>query len=53
VRWFDDRLPALAGVQEARTTLPTGRDGALDLEDLFLALDFRRLRLRQETQMPE
>ena len=23
------------------------------LEDLFAALDFRRLRLRQETQLPE
>ncbi len=39
--------------EEARTTLPIGRDGGLDLEDLFMALDFRRLRLRQETQMPE
>jgi SAM-dependent methyltransferase len=47
--------PALRArfTEEARTTLPIGRDDALDLEDLFLALDFRRLRLRQETQMAE
>ena len=47
--------PALRArfTEEARTTLPTGRDGGLDLEDLFQALDFRRLRLRQETQMAE
>ncbi len=47
--------PALRArfTEEARTTLPTRRDGGLDLDDLFLALDFRRLRLRQETQMAE
>jgi SAM-dependent methyltransferase len=39
--------------EEARTTLPIKRDSVLDLEDLFMALDFRRLRLRQETQMAE
>ncbi len=39
--------------EEARTTLPIRRENGLDLEDLFLALDFRRLRLRQETQMAE
>jgi hypothetical protein len=56
--WQDGYLaagPALRTrfIEEARTTLPIGRDGGLDLDDLFLALDFRRLRLRQETQMAE
>ncbi|PWS34807.1 methyltransferase type 11 [Falsiroseomonas bella] len=39
--------------EEARSTLPLPPDRAPDLEDLFAALDFRRLRLRQETQLPE
>ncbi|MGG5885652.1 class I SAM-dependent methyltransferase [Falsiroseomonas sp. HC035] len=40
--------------EEARTTLPIARQaGALDLEEVFAALDFRRLRLRQETSLPE
>jgi hypothetical protein len=39
--------------EEARSTLPLATEGAPDLEDLFAALDFRRLRLRQETQLPE
>lgn len=39
--------------EEAQTTLPLSRSGTFDLEDLFQALDFRRLRLRQETQMAE
>jgi len=39
--------------EEARTTLPIGKDAAPDLEELFQALDFRRLRLRQETQVGE
>ncbi|MGG5821606.1 methyltransferase domain-containing protein [Falsiroseomonas sp. HW251] len=39
--------------EEARSTLPLPPDRAPDLDDLFAALDFRRLRLRQETQLPE
>jgi len=41
-------------LEEARGTLPVaGEAGGLNLEDLFAALDFRRLRLRQETQIAE
>jgi SAM-dependent methyltransferase len=41
-------------LEEARTTLPlTNTTGALDLQELFAALDFQRLRLRQETTLPE
>jgi hypothetical protein len=41
-------------LEEARSTLPVaGEAEALNLEDLFAALDFRRLRLRQETQIAE
>jgi hypothetical protein len=39
--------------EEAQTTLPILKDRDPDLEDLFLALDFRRLRLRQDTQVAE
>ncbi|MDO9710774.1 class I SAM-dependent methyltransferase [Paracraurococcus lichenis] len=39
--------------EEARTTLPLPTDREPALEELFAALDFRRLRLRQETQLPE
>ena len=39
--------------EEARSTLPILRDGSASLEDLFQALDFRRLRLRQDTQAAE
>jgi hypothetical protein len=39
--------------EEARSTLPLPADRAPDLEDLFAALDFRRLRLHQETQLAE
>ena len=40
--------------EEARSTLPIAPDRDLpDLEEVFAALDFRRLRLRQETQLPE
>ncbi len=42
---------------EAQATLPIQKSAQTkdmtDLEDLFQALDFRRLRLRQETQVPE
>lgn len=40
-------------VEEARTTLPIDQSREPDLAELFAALDFRRLRLRQETQLPE
>jgi SAM-dependent methyltransferase len=39
--------------EEARSTLPVTQDRAPDLDELFSALDFRRLRLRQETGLPE
>lgn len=39
--------------EEARTSLPIAKASAPDLEDVFAALDFRRLRLRQETQVAE
>jgi SAM-dependent methyltransferase len=39
--------------EEARSTLPIAGDRAPDLDELFSALDFRRLRLRQETGLPE
>jgi hypothetical protein len=45
---------SLRFMEEARSSLPVpAESGALDLEDLFSALDFRRLRLRQETQISE
>ena len=39
--------------EEARTTLPLAQDRDPAPDELFAALDFRRLRLRQETQLPE
>ncbi len=39
--------------EEAQSTLPLPPDRAHDLDDLFAALDFRRLRLRQDTRLPE
>lgn len=39
--------------EEARTTLPIAQDRDPSPDDLFAALDFSRLRLRQETQVPE
>lgn len=39
--------------EEARTTLPIAQDRDPAPDELFAALDFRRLRLRQETQLPE
>jgi SAM-dependent methyltransferase len=40
-------------IEEAQTTLPIQKNTTPDLEDLFQALDFRRLRLRQDSQVPE
>lgn len=39
--------------EEARTTLPLPHNRPPDLDDLFAALDFRRLRLLQDTQLSE
>jgi SAM-dependent methyltransferase len=39
--------------EEAAMSLPLQNGAELDLEDLFAALDFRRLRLRQDSQAPE
>jgi hypothetical protein len=39
--------------EETQTSLPILKDRDPDLGDLFLALDFRRLRLRQDTQVAE
>jgi hypothetical protein len=57
--WWEDAYrgadPVLRArfAEEARTTLPLPQDREPALDELFAALDFRRLRLRQETQMPE
>jgi SAM-dependent methyltransferase len=40
-------------IAEAQSTLPMRRRAEPDLEELFQALDFRRLRLRQDTQVAE
>ncbi len=39
--------------EEASCSLPLQSGHPLDLEDLFAAVDFRRLRLKQDTQAPE
>jgi hypothetical protein len=56
--WSDGYLssePVLLSrfTEEARATLPVSGASAIDLEDLFQALDFRRLRLREDTRLPE
>jgi len=56
--WQDTYVDADASIrarfsEEARTTLPLAPDRAPDLDELFAALDFRRLRLKQETQLAE
>jgi SAM-dependent methyltransferase len=48
-----DEATRLRFAEEARSTLPLAPDRAPDLEDLFAALDFRRLRLQQEARLPE
>jgi SAM-dependent methyltransferase len=59
LRWWEEAYLAAAPTlrrrfaEEARTTLPLGRQGDPAPEELFAALDFRRLRLRQETGLPE
>jgi hypothetical protein len=39
--------------EEARSSLPLPHDRTPDPDEVFAALDFRRLRLRQDTQAPE
>ena len=39
--------------EEAATSLPVLAGASLDLDDLFTALDFKRMQLRQETQSAE
>lgn len=52
--WMGRRPLRLRFMEEARSSLPVPAEtSALDLGDLFSALDFRRLRLRQETQIAE
>lgn len=59
LRWWEEAYlngaPAVRArfAEEARTTLPIPPEGEPSLEELFAALDFRRLRLRQETQLAE
>jgi hypothetical protein len=50
-----DAAPALQErfAEEAQASLPILKHGKLDLDEMFLALDFRRLRLRQDTQVAE
>jgi SAM-dependent methyltransferase len=56
--WWEEAYAATPALrrrfaEEARTTLPVAPDREVAADDLFAALDFRRLRLRQETQLPE
>jgi hypothetical protein len=52
--YLDARTPVRPRFsEEARTTLPIAAEGVPDLEEPFQALDFRRLRLRQQTQVGE
>jgi hypothetical protein len=52
--YLEDEAPVRARfTEEAQTTLPILKNQDPDLDDLFLALDFRRLRLRQDTQVGE
>ena len=50
-----DATPALQErfAEEAQASLPILKQGKPDLDEIFLALDFRRLRLRQDTQVAE
>jgi len=59
VEWWQEtymsNTPAirLRFTEEARTTLPLPHERSLDVDDLFAALEFRRLRLLQDTQLSE
>jgi hypothetical protein len=48
-----DPARRLRFIEEARTSLPVPKERDPALEEIFAALEFRRLRLRQETQVPE
>ncbi len=39
--------------EEATFSLPVRQNASVDVEELFAAVDFRRLRLKQDTQAPE
>jgi len=57
--WWDEAYlhggaeTRLRFVEEARTTLPVAKDREPGLEEVFAAVAFRRLRLRQEAQLAE
>ena len=57
--WWDEAYLAadaalrLRFIEEARTSLPIAKEREPDLDEVFAALEFRRLRLRQEAQVPE
>lgn len=57
--WWDsvylsaDTALRLRFVEEARTSLPIAKEREPDLDEMFAALEFRRLRLRQEAQVAE
>jgi len=59
LNWWEEAYleapPALRRrfAEEARTSLPLPQDREPAPDELFAAMDFRRLRLRQETQLPE
>ena len=44
---------ALRFTEEARSSLPLPHERTPEPDEVFAALDFRRLRLRQDTQAPE
>jgi hypothetical protein len=48
-----DPARRLRFVEEARTSLPVPKERDPALDEIFAALEFRRLRLRQEAQVPE
>jgi SAM-dependent methyltransferase len=56
--WQEAYLESGAGIrvrfhEEATTSLPVQSGKAPDLDDLFMALDFKRMQLHQETQATE
>ncbi len=56
--WQDAYLDSSTAVrlrfsEEAATSLPVLASANLDLDDLFAALDFKRMQLRQDTQSSE
>jgi hypothetical protein len=49
----NDEALRLRFAEETRTSLPVAKDREPGLEDIFTAVAFRRLRLRQDIQMTE